>query len=57
MSIMEPWYWKILKPYFIYDEEEGEIIGVRDDAPSEAKKAYEDGKKKADDLAEQGIMI
>ena len=57
MSIMEPWYWKILKPYFIYDEEEGEIIGVREDAPFEAKKAYEDDKKKADELAEQGIMI
>ena len=57
MSIMEPWYWKILQPYFVYDDEEGEIVGVRDDAPVEAKKAYEDDKAEYDRLAAQGIMV
>lgn len=34
-------FWKYVKEYGIFDEM-GTLVGLRDDAPEEAKKSYED---------------
>lgn len=59
MSVAEPWYWKYARPYLIYGDEG--LVGIRDDAPEDIKKAfYEDRakEKKIREKAEaQGYLI
>ena len=47
--IEKPIFWE----YLIFDEEEGLVIGIKDNAPEEAKKAYEEYNK----LKKTGIKL
>lgn len=47
--IEKPIFWD----YLVFDEEEGEIIGIKEDAPKKAKKAY----KEYLELKKKGIKM
>lgn len=50
--IAEPIFWK----YLIFDDE-GEMAGIKEDAPEDAKKEYEAFIDAERDLKEQGIKL
>ena len=50
--IIEPNFWK----YIVVDAE-GVMIGIREDAPAEAKKEYEEFITESNKLREEGIKI
>lgn len=50
--ITEPIFWK----YLIFDDE-GEMSGIKEDAPEDAKKEYEAFIEAERDLKEQGIKL
>ena len=50
--IAEPIFWK----YLIFDDE-GEMAGIKEDAPEDDKKEYEAFIKAERDLKEQGIKL
>ena len=50
-------FWDYLKEYGIYDEEKMEYVGLRDDAPEEVKKSYEEFEKMYNKALAEGIKI
>jgi len=56
----EPWYWDYLEKYGIYDEIEG-YVGIRDDAPDDVKKAFNEDlaqkKKIREKSKKEGYLI
>ena len=60
MSGFLPWYWDKLQKYGIYDEIEG-YIGIKDNAPENIKKAFEEDmakeKKICEEAENEGYLI
>ena len=48
-------FWDYIDEYGIIDEEEGVVIGLRDDAPEEAKKSWEEFEKLEALAIEKGL--
>ena len=48
-------FWDYLKEYGIFDEELLEYVGLRDDAPEEVKKSWEEYQKLEEKWRAEGI--
>ncbi len=60
MSGIEPWYWDYVIKYGIHNED-GELVGISDEAPPNVKKAFEEDmakeKKIREEAEKEGYLI